>query len=416
MFNPLACIEEIMKPIEIKNDIFWIGAIDFESRDFHGYSRSPQGTTYNAYLVKGEKNVLFDSVREEHIDTMLEDLSSLLPPESVDYIVVNHAELDHSGGLPQLIAACKPEAVFCSPMGLRSLQGHFDCTGWPLKVVKTGDTLSLGSRTIHFMEARMLHWPDSMFSYIPEDKLLISNDAFGQNIACTERFVDELEHSVVFHAMREYYYNIILPFSPQVLKTLDQVASLGLDIDMIAPDHGLIYRTKADVNLALESYRAFAEQKPANRAVILYDTMWQSTEHMAHAICQGLAEAGTPAVIMNLKQNHHSAVMTELSRCGVVAVGSPTHNNGIMPSVAGMLTYMKGLRPQNRLGGAFGSYGWSGESTKVLSEWLTSMGIEQPVEPIKALFVPSPETLDACRAMGAALATALQKKIAEAGN
>ena len=402
-----------MKPLAIKDDIFWIGAIDFESRDFHGYSRSPEGTTYNAYLIKDEKNVLFDSVKEEHAATLLERLSDIIPPESVDYLVVNHAEMDHSGALPRLVAACKPEVIFCSPLCLKSIHGHFDCADWPLRVVKTGDSVSIGRRTIHFLEARMLHWPDSMFSYIPEDKLLISNDAFGQNIAGSERFIDEIDHSQLLHAMREYYFNIILPYSSQVLKTLDQVTALKLDIDMIAPDHGLIFRGKDQVAFALETYRTYAEQKTANRAVILYDTMWKSTELMAHAIWQGLTGAGTPASIMNLKQNHHSAVMTEISRCGLVAVGSPTHNNGVLPSVAGMLTYMKGLRPQNRLGASFGSYGWSGEGPKAINEWLESMGFELPVEPLKVQFVPTRETIEGCRSMGAALAAALQKKCEE---
>ena len=399
-----------MTPFAIKNNIFWVGSVDFESRDFHGYSRSPEGTTYNSYLVKDEKNVLFDTVKDEHISIMRERIQAVMPMESIDYIVVNHAELDHAGCLARIVEECKPEAVFCSPLGLKSIQGHFKTEGWPLRVVKTGDSVSTGSRTIQFLEARMLHWPDSMFSYIPEDKLLISNDAFGQNIARTERYFDEMDRSQVFHAMREYYYNIILPYSSQVLKLLDQVRELGLEIDMIAPDHGLVYRSPEDTAFALDSYRAFAEQKPENRALILYDTMWNSTESMAHAIWQGLADSGTPATIMNLKQNHHSAAMTELSRCGLVAVGSPTHNNTILPSVAGMLTYMKGLRPQNRLGFAFGSYGWSGEGPKQIGDWLESMHFELPVEFIKTQFVPGQDVLEACRTAGVQLGKALQHK------
>ena len=206
-----------MKPLEIKKDIFWVGSVDFESHNFHGYSLSPQGTTYNAYVVKDKKTVLFDTVKASDVSTLLCRLAHVVEPSKVDYIVVNHVELDHSGALPMLVAACKPEKIFTSPMGQKTMEAHFDTTGWPIQVVKSGDSINIGKRNIHFLETRMLHWPDSMFSYIPEDKLLISNDAFGQNIASSERFTDEIDRTVLDHAMTEYYHNIVLPFSPQVL-------------------------------------------------------------------------------------------------------------------------------------------------------------------------------------------------------
>lgn len=399
-----------MQPLEIKKDIFWVGAVDYGSRDFHGYSLSPQGTTYNAYVVKDEKNVLFDTVKAPFTSTMLCRLAHVMDPKEIDYIVINHAELDHAGALPELIAACQPEKIFCSPMGLRSLEAHFDISGWPLEAKKSGESLSIGKRTVHFLETRMLHWPDSMFSYIAEDKLLISNDAFGQNIACSERFADEIPRLVLDRAMQEYYHNIVLPYSQQVLKVLDQVAELKLDIDMIAPDHGLIFRTREDVRHVLETYRDFALQKPRKRAVIIYDTMWHSTEKMAYAIAEGLQAAGVPHRIMDLKSNHHSAVMTELANCGLVIVGSPTHNNSVLPSVAGMLTYMKGLRPQNRIGAAFGSFGWSGECVNIITDWLTLMNMEQPVRPVKAKYVPGHDVMQECFSMGKALGEALTEK------
>lgn len=400
-----------MQPLEIKKDVFWVGAVDYASRDFHGYSLSPQGTTYNAYVVKDAKNVLFDTVKHEYTATLVDRLSQVLNPSEIDYIVVNHVELDHAGALPRLIELCKPEAVFCSPLGQKAIEAHF--TGWeawPLKIVKTGDSVSIGKRTIRFIETRMLHWPDSMLSYIPEDKLLISNDAFGQNIASSERFADEVGRTVLEHAMTEYYHNIVLPYSQQVLKVLAQAAELQLDIDMIAPDHGLIFRGKEDVAYALETYRKFAEQAPQKRAVIVYDTMWHSTAKMAYAIAEGLLSVGVQSRIMDLKDNHHSAVMTEMARCGLVVVGSPTHNNGIMPFVAGMLTYMKGLRPQNKIGGAFGSFGWSGECVKIIGDWLQGMGFELPVAPVKVKYVPGDDTMAQCVAMGKALGEALIAK------
>ena len=400
-----------MNALEIKKDIYWVGAVDYASHDFHGYSLSPRGTTYNAYVVRDEKNVLFDTVKKPFVETMLSRLSSLMQPQEIDYIVVNHVELDHSGALPELIAACRPEAVYCSPMGLKAIEGHFNgYENWPLKVVKTGDCINIGKRKIHFVETRMLHWPDSMVSYIPEDKLLVCNDAFGQNIAGSERFTDELDRVVIEQAMVEYYHNIVLPYSSQVLKVLDLLAELKLDIDMLAPDHGLIFRGSEDVRYALDAYRRFAEQKPKKRAVVVYDTMWHSTEKMAYAIAEGLNSVGVPVRIMDLKTNHHSAVMAEVASCGLVVVGSPTHNNGILPFVGGFLTYMKGLRPQNRLGGAFGSFGWSGESVKVIGDWLQSMGFELPVDPVKHKYVPGKGALEECVAMGKALGEALASR------
>ena len=299
-----------MKPFALKDDIYWVGAVDYSSRDFHGYSRSPQGTTYNAYLVKDEKVTLFDAVKAGSLDVMLQRIRAVVDPVRIDYIVVNHLELDQSGALPHLVALCKPEKIFCSPMGLKAMEAHFNTGGWPIEVKKTGDTLSLGKRTVSFIEARMLHWPDSMFSYLAEDKLLICNDAFGQNIACSERFSDEFDRADLEQAMKEYYHNIVQPFASQVLKALAQVAELKLDIDMLAPDHGLIFRGKEDVAFALETYRRYATPVWKKRAVIVFDTMWHSTEKMAYAIGDGLCAADVPYRILPLKSNHHSAIMT----------------------------------------------------------------------------------------------------------
>jgi flavorubredoxin len=397
-----------MQPVEIKKDIFWVGAVDYDNRDFHGYSLSPEGTTYNAYLIKDRKNVLVDSVSASFTGVMLCRLANALPLEKVDYIVCNHLELDHAGALAELVARCKPEKIFCSQMGVKSMQGYFDCKDWPVQAVQNGESLSIGSRTLQFFETRMLHWPDSMVSYIPEDKLLFSNDAFGQNIASTVRYADDVGEEYLRSAIVEYYYNIVLPYSLQVTNALK---ALGvLDIEMIAPDHGLIYRNKQSVGFILDAYARLAEQKPGRRALIIYDSMWHSTEKMAYAAASGLEEAGVPSRIMSLKRNHHSHVMTELSRCGAVLVGSPTHNNGIMPTVAAMLTYMKGLRPKNRLGGAFGSYGWSGESPKIVHEWLESMGMEMPAPFVKTQWTPGHESFGQCHELGKAVGQALIAK------
>ncbi len=402
-----------MQSLEIKKDVFWVGAIDFDSHDFHGYSLSPRGTTYNAYFIHDEKNTLFDTVKHEQAYDLLERLRCNKSGK-LDYLVINHVELDHAGSLKEIVELCKPEKIFCSVMGLKSMAGYFDISSWPVQAVKTGDSISLGKRTVQFVETRMLHWPDSMFSYIPEDKLLISNDAFGQNIASSERFADQVDREVLKQAIREYYYNIVLPYSPQVVKTLALASEMKLDIDMIAPDHGLIFRNREDVSFILNMYGELAEQKTQKRALVIYDTMWQSTARMAGAVADGLFEVGVPYRVMHLKNHHHSEVMTALSECGALIVGSPTHNNGILPLVTANLTYIKGLRPQNRIGGAFGSFGWSGESVKVISEWLDSMHVDQPLPPVKAQFRPGEDALKACfelgKGIGQALCAAAEKK------
>ena len=398
-----------MQPVEIKKDIYWVGFVDYDHRDFHGYSRSPDGSTYNAYLIKDEKNALLDTVAPGCHGTLLCRMAQVLEPQKVDYIICNHLELDHSGSLEILVERCKPEKIFVSQTGLKSLAGYFNAKDWPVQAVKTGDRISLGKRSVVFQETRMLHWPDSMVSYIPEEKLLVSNDIFGQNIASSARFVDEFgDMGEFWRRVKEYYYNIVLPYSPMTLKTLPIVEKL--DVDMIAPDHGLIHRGPEAVRAIIDMYRTMAEQKPQQRALIFYDTMWQSTETMAYSVGSGLEEAGVPVRLMSVKHNHHSAVMTELADCGAVLAASPTHNNTVLPLVAAQLTYMKGLRPQNRIGGAFGSYGWSSEGPKFLQEQLASMNMEMPCEAVKCMWRPNHEALAACHQLGKDVAEALKKK------
>ncbi|MDR2503455.1 MAG: FprA family A-type flavoprotein [Deltaproteobacteria bacterium] len=399
-----------MTPVELKKDIFWVGAVNFGCHDFHGYSIAPRGTSYNAYLIKDKKNVLLDTVQAHEAEVMAARLELTIPAEKIDYIVVNHLEPDHAGALEYMVRRCKPEKIFCSVAGLKSMAGYFNINGWPVQAVKTGDVINIGRRNIHFIETRMLHWPDSMLSYIPEEKLLISNDAFGQNIAASFIYADQADRSVLTQAIEEYFFNIVLPFSPQVLKTLDLAAELKLDLDMIAPDHGLIFRTPEDVAFILGKYREMALQKPRKKALIFYDTMWHSTELLAKAVADGLDKSGVPYRMMFLKNHHHSELMTELARCGAILAGSPTHNNGVMPLVSAALTYIKGLRPQNLLGGAFGSYGWSGEAQNKIADILTEMKVEQPAAPVKCMFRPQEADLTAAAALGQSVGAALAER------
>ena len=399
-----------MKPCVIKDGIYWIGAVDWNRRNFHGYSLSHKGTTYNNYLIKDEKIALVDTVAKEFWSTLKCNLAHVLEPgEKIDYFVINHLEPDHAGCLALAVEKYQPEKIYVSPMGQKAMEAHFHYKDWPVEVVPTGTEISLGKRTLRFVEARMLHWPDSMLTYCPEDKIVFTNDAFGQNWATSERFADEVDRPMLERLMAEYYANIVLPYSPVVLKLLDTLAEMKLDVDTVCPDHGLILRGD-DCAWAMEKYREFAEQKPKNKAVIVYDTMWHSTEKMALAVASGLADEGVSVRVMCMKNNHHSEVMSEIFDAAAVVVGSPTHNNGILPLMADMLTYIKGLRPQNKIGAAIGSFGWSGECVKVLNQWLEDCGMEV-MDAVKVKHVPDHEILGKCYEQGKAIAAAIKGKL-----
>ncbi len=400
-----------MRPVEICKDVHWVGAVDWECRNFHGYMTAPTGTTYNAFLIRDDKTALFDSVKASHGEEMLCRVAHVVPLDKIDYLVVNHVEMDHSGALPDLVARVRPEKILTSPMGERAMRAHFDCADWPIEVVKTGSSVSLGTKTLQFLETRMLHWPDNMATFVPEDGLLISSDAFGQNWATSERFADEVDRGMLSRQLDRYFANIVLPFSPIAQKTIETIESMGLDIRVIAPDHGLMFRTPEDVAWVVSRYKELSAQKQKKKAVIVFDTMWHSTERMAHAVADGLMEHGLSVKLMNLHVFDHSDVMEEVWDAAAVLVGSPTHNNGMLPKVADLLTYMKGLKPRDKIGGAFGSYGWSGEAAKDVASWLAAMGMELPVDPVRTLYVPTHEQLKACLEMGRTIGKAVADKL-----
>jgi flavorubredoxin len=386
-----------MCPVEIKPNVFWVGALDWEIRDFHGYS-TYKGSTYNAYLIKDEKITLVDTVRRGFSGELLERIREVIDPTTIDYLIVNHVEMDHSGSLPEIMELVKPEKLFCSPMGKKALLAHFHREDWPYEVVATGQSLSLGQKTVQFMETRMLHWPDSMFSYLPEDRLLISSDAFGQHWATSERFDDEVEVPELFEHAAKYYANILLPYSPLIQKLLGEVKKMGLDIDMIAPDHGLIWRT-LPANI-LAAYDAWSKQEPNHKAVVLYDTMWHSTETMARHIGEGLRQEGVNYQLHNMRVSHRSDVVTEILDAKAIICGSATLNNSMMPNLSDLLVYLKGLRPLNKIGAAFGSYGWSGEAVKQINQFLEEMKIEVVDPGLRINYVPTADDLQQCLALG----------------
>jgi len=393
-------MSKTFKAVKLSDRVYWVGAIDWAIRDFHGYSTN-QGSTYNAYLVMADKITLIDAVKAPFREELLSRISSVVDPASISYIVSNHAEMDHSGCLGEVIEAVRPERVFASTMGVKALKDHFHHDR-EIVGVKDGESLSLGDRQLTFTETRMIHWPDSMFTYLSDDNVLFSQDGFGMHLASTERFADEIPDDVLEFEGSRYFANILLPFAPRVVKLLEKVAALGLTPQIIAPDHGPIWRK--DLEKILAYYSRWSAQKPGRKAVIVYDTMWGSTDSMARAIAEGVTAGGSAVKVMPLKSSHRSDVAGELLEAGALIVGSPTLNNNIFPTVADVMTYLKGLKPANKIGAVFGSYGWSGEATAHLKKILEGMGIEMVGEIMKAKFVPGDEVLEGCFNLGREIA------------
>ncbi len=395
-----------MKPIEVAKDIFLVGAVDWNIRDFHGYS-TKQGTTYNAYLITDDKITLIDTVKKEFSDELIEDISQVVDPKKIDYVISNHTEMDHSGGLPRVMHRVgEDKPLYCSKMGHKNLSKHFP-QKWNYQPVENGSELSLGKRTLTFLETRMLHWPDSMFTYSKEDGILFSSDAFGQHYAGPERFDEQIGVAIMPHA-KKYFANILLLYSPLILKLVDKVTQMELAIDMICPDHGILWRQ--DPAKIINAYVEWSEQKPKRKAVVIYDTMWHSTEKMAHAIVDALGQEGVDAQPMHLRCWHRSDVMTEVLDAGAVIVGSPTLNNGLFPTVSDFLTYMKGLKPKNKIGAAFGSYGWSGEAVKLIYSELESMKFDLIDPSVKIQYVPDNQGIRACYELGKKIAEQLPRE------
>jgi flavorubredoxin len=377
-----------MEKVELKKGIYWVGAIDWNIRDFHGYS-TPYGTTYNAYLILDEKNVLVDTVKAPFYLEMLGRISEIIDPSRIDVVVSNHVEMDHSGSLIQIVERIGSPTVITSERGQKGLMKHYKKSP-KFKVVKSGETFFTGHRTLTFVEAPMLHWPDSMFTYIKEDQLLLPNDAFGQHIATCQRFEDEIVEGVMKHASK-YYANILWPLAPLILKKVEEVVKMGIPIDMIGPSHGLIWRK--DPGRIIQAYVDWSQGKAGNKILVVYDTMWGSTEGIAKAILKGLVEEGTEARLLHLRSNHRSDIIEEMLEAKGVLLGSPTLNNGMFPTMGDFLTYMSGLRPKGKVFGLFGSHGWGGGAIKEMRRVLEKERFEVWEKELPVQYVPDPEEL-----------------------
>jgi flavorubredoxin len=397
-----------MKPIEIAKGVYDVGVNDWNIEDFHGYS-TPLGTSYNAFLIVDEKIALIDTVKKEFADQLIANIERIVDPRKIDYMISNHTEMDHTGSLARVmhrIGEDKP--IYCSKLGAKNLAMHL-AQRYNYHAVQEGEKLSLGQRTLTFMETRMVHWPDSMFTYLIEEQMLFSSDGFGQHYAGFEKFDDVIGHTIMPHA-KKYFANILLLYAPLILKLIDKVTQMGLAIKTICPDHGVIWRK--DPGKIVAAYDRWSRQTPKRKAVLVYDTMWHSTERMAEAIAAGLSAEGIQVRPMYLRKWHRSDVMTEVLDAKAVIVGSPTLNNGLFPTVSDFLTYMKGLKPVGKIGAAFGSYGWSGEAPKQITQELAAMQFEV-MTPSRRQFVPDAKSLEESYAFGQAIGQQIAAQVPE---
>lgn len=394
-----------MAKIELTSGVYWVGVVDWNLRDFHGYT-TPRGGTYNAYLIIDEKIALVDTVKHGFAGEMIERIKEIIDPSKIDYIVSNHVEMDHSGSLPEIMKIAVNAQVIATEKGKEGLLRYYR-TNWNFRTVKTGDELALGKKTLFFITAPMLHWPDSMFTYLKEDKILLSNDGFGQHLASSFRFDEDVcsllgyECDTVMEEAAKYYANILMPFAGIILKKIEELQKLGIEIKMIAPSHGMIWTNPGKI---IDAYLKWAQGISKQKVLVIYDTMWNSTEIMANEILRGVADSGGEAALFHLRKNEWSEIVKEVLEARAVIIGSPTLNNGMFPTVGGFLTYLIGLRPKNKLWATFGSYGWAGGAVKAVNEKLKSSGYE-PIESLEVNFRPDEADLGKCYALGQKIAS-----------
>ncbi len=378
---------------KVTDEVTWVGKVDWELRTFHGEEYTTyRGSSYNSYLVKDTKTALIDTIWTPYAKDFVENLKKEIDLDKIDYIIALHGEPDHSGALPELMKLIPDTPIYCTANAVKSLKGQYH-QDWNFKVFKTGDKLSLGSRELIFVEAPMLHWPDSSFAYLTESNILFSNDAFGQHYATEERFNDLVDQCELEQECLKYYANILTPFSKLVTKKIKEVLDFNLPVNMICTSHGVIWRDNP--TQIVEKYLKWADDYQENQITILYDTMWNATRKMAEALAEGIKSADSSVVVklFNTARSDNTDVITEVYKSKAVLIGSSTINKGILSSVAAILEEMRGLSFKNKKAAAFGSYGWSGESVKMISDKLTEAGFEVVDPGTKELWFPGDEGL-----------------------
>jgi anaerobic nitric oxide reductase flavorubredoxin len=393
-----------MNKVSLAEGINWVGVVDWNIRDFHGYV-TRRGTSYNSYLIQDEKTALVDTVKHSFSSELLRNICELVDPGKIDYIVINHVEMDHSSSLPAVVKYAKNAIIIASQRGKDALIEHYGAD-FNIQVVKTGDTLKLGKRTLSFVEAPMLHWPDSMFTYVVEDKILMSNDAFGQHLASAQRFDDEVDEHVLMEEAATYYANILMPLAPLITRKIQEVVKIGMPIDMIAPSHGVIWRSNP--SKIINAYSDWSSNASKNKVVIVFDTMWGSTDKMARAIAEGVTSQGVDVKVLKLRAANNTEAMTEILDAKAVVVGSPTLNNGMFPTIGSFLTYATGLKPKGKLWGFFGSYGWGGGAVKNMTEMAHKAGFQVNETDVEVKYIPEYADLKKCFEFGQQIAAKIK--------
>lgn len=380
----------------VKNNVSWVGYIDWELESFHGDDYSIiNGSSQNSYLIQEEKNVLIDTVWAPHRFEFIDNLKKEINLKDIDFIVANHGEVDHSGALVDLMKEIPDTPIYCTANAVKSIEGQYGKHGWNFKTVKTGDSVDIGNgKKLIFVEMKMLHWPDSMATYMTSDNILFSNDAFGQHYAVEELFNDRADKCLLEKEAMKYYANILNPFSPFASRKIKEIVALNLPIEIIAPSHGAIWRDNP--MQIVEKYALWAEEYQEDQITIVYDTMWQGTEKIAHKIASEVHRLSPNTVVrvFNCAKYDKNEIMTEVFKSRAIAVGSPTVGNDILSSVDGWIHFLKSLKFKNKKAAAFGCYGWSGEGVKVLQERLSDAGFEVVEENIKSLWNPDEEDFE----------------------
>ena len=393
---------------KLTDKVTWVGKIDWELKSFHGNEYSTRkGSSYNSYLVRDKKNVLIDTVWSPYDKEFVARLKQEINLKDIDYIIMNHSEPDHSGALPELMREIPDTPIYCTANGEKIIKGQYHMD-WKFVTVKTGDTLEIGDSTLTFIEAPMLHWPDTMFTYMSGENILFSNDGFGQHYATESLYNDLADQAELYAEATKYYANILTPFSKMVTKKVQEVLSFQLPLNMICPSHGVIW--KENPAQIVEKYLAWADDYQENQITIIYDTMWNATRKMAEAIAYGIGQADSSVKVklMNSSKEDKNDVITEVFRSKAILMGAPTVNNGFLHSIGGLLEMIKGLKFKKKAAAAFGSYGWSGEAVKQITGQLKEAGFSVMDEGLKLLWVPDESGVEACVDFGRKFVESIQ--------
>jgi anaerobic nitric oxide reductase flavorubredoxin len=399
---------DTMQAVEMSEGVYWVGALDWNGRSFHGYA-TPRGTSYNAYLITGEQNILIDSVKLPFFDQLVSRIASVINPKDIDLIISNHVEMDHSSALPpmQQLTGAK---ILASKHGVEGLKLHYETI--EVEAVKDEEEMTVGGHTLRFLETPFLHWPDSMFTYLVDQGILFSMDAFGQHLCSSARFDDEVDQAQLWQELSRYYANIVAPFGNQVLRAYGRIKDLRLDL--VAPSHGAIWR-KSFAHAA-EKYGYWAQGRTKEKVVIAYDTMWGSTKIMADTIAEAIADEGVQVDLFRISCSDRATIMEDILEARAVLIGTPTLHNTIFPTVADFATYLRGLRGKGKLAGAFGSYGWGGGAVKGVSELMKAGGLVPEFGELEVRYVPKLADRDRCREWGKKIALRVKESDGRPGS